>query len=281
MRLSNDISYPHKKEDHEEETRIVEWCRAFGLLGLLTESLIEVWLRQSTGDDLLSATERGYEHHQRGPRGWNSGFWVGSLPTRISRPKGILLQAGKLVEASLGDIAGAYFPSVPKSHRASFRMPTPLSDKFWKMYCEPVNSFVLKAKEFSFAVEAVARLCDDPEVARRGMERLNRLTAHVRPLLVRDRKVRWGQTWVAPSLLSTFAMMAMLDQLKGRRTISCMRCGMVITTSNPTTRYCGDSCRWAGQKRSQRGQPIIGQRNRGRPRKDQLTTPVGKVSQAE
>ncbi len=265
IRLSNHIHFPRKMMTCEQESLILQWCRRFGLLGLLTEALVEVWLPQSTARDSLFRGERGHVHHERVARGWRSGFQVGPLPARIRNPKAILLRDGKPIEWTLGDLLATYFPSIQKAKRARFRMPMPLSDSFWAIYCEPVDSFVLRAKELSRAVEGIGQVRADPALAYSGMELLNGLTKHVRPLLVRERNSRWGQTWVAPSLISVFSMMAMLDCLKGRRTIRCQRCGMTITTSNPTTLYCGNTCRWAGQKRQQRGQPVAGESKLGRP----------------
>jgi hypothetical protein len=203
--------------------------------------------------------------HVRAARGWENKI---SLWPKPRRPGVIIKKSGLWHEESLAETWGTYVPTIPERKRESSQYPLPLSEEFWRLYAEPATHLVSAAVRFRNAVERISKPQEDPSAARSGVDILHDLTEGVRPIIVFNKDHRWEQTWVAPSLLSTFAMMALLDQLDGCRVIQCLCCKKAVWTKNPRKCYCDENrCRWVAQKRSQRGRRKDEARPRGRPRK--------------
>jgi hypothetical protein len=65
-----------------------------------------------------------------------------------------------------------------------------------------------------------------------------------------DGQVR--EEWVCPSLLSSFARMALQDIRAGLRILRCACCGSPFVTDKYQARYCSERCGWKQRKRRRR-----------------------------
>ena len=153
------------------------WCRKFGLLGLFFAEAREITLypRWKKG---LPALRRFI----RTSSGWICETWsdgtrsdVHLLPAdqkpegalvpktywseRFGEP-GALLQKirGELNHVRPGEYMGTFFPTVAESERETYPYPDPLSPEFWRLYSEPVETFLANAHAFANTVARVARI---------------------------------------------------------------------------------------------------------------------------
>ena len=133
----------------------------------------------------------------------------------------------------------------------AFDYPVPASQAFWSVYREPVSHFLWYAGEIVDALAGLSshRINGD---AREGATILNQLAypAHMR--LVEDRGGELHQTWVTPSLISTLAVMAMVQATGGRYIGKCEACGRLFITTRSSKRYCCDKHRERIKKQRQR-----------------------------
>lgn len=109
---------------------------------------------------------------------------------------------------------------------------------------EPVALFIAAARELQDAVFAVRAEQEPFDQVRT----LGRLVAMAGSALDGDGP---GDGF-APSLLETFAAMALLDTVNQRQLVQCETCGRWFGAWNPRSRYCSDTCKWTGHKRVQR-----------------------------
>jgi hypothetical protein len=146
---------------------------------------------------------------------------------------------------------------VPQGERPSFAYPRPLSPDFWRAYGEPLHDFLDAARLLQRTLRLLneARDPSDPEddpheIARWELRRLNRLVASLSPSLhFVDGEFR--QRWSSPSLLGSYAMMALLD-IEGRRVRACAECGRLFVTDAYQTRYCSPAHSNRARKRTYR-----------------------------
>jgi hypothetical protein len=78
------------------------------------------------------------------------------------------------------------------------------------------------------------------------------MTACCRVLLLRSSDGDWAGGWRTKSLLATYAMMAYLDILAGKRILACDTCGKPYVSGAYQSRYCSDRCRKTALKRTYR-----------------------------
>jgi hypothetical protein len=81
---------------------------------------------------------------------------------------------------------------------------------------------------------------------------LHTLLAPVQPSLTVGSDAQYRQTWRTRSLLSSFALMALLDLTEQRRVLTCRTCGRVFVSGAYQARYCSERCRATAQKRAYR-----------------------------
>jgi hypothetical protein len=126
----------------------------------------------------------------------------------------------------------------------------PGSEGFWKCYAEPVEDFVEAAVLFRDTVGAVRSRDKDQRAV--GVDRLDALLSTIAPSLASMGPKEAAVRYSAPSLLATFAMMAMVDQADGRLPVHCRVCGALFLSRALGARYCSQACRWTSQKRRHR-----------------------------
>src|SRR4029450_13505696 len=204
--------------------------------------------------------------HVRTATGWMERI---EFTRRLRRPSAFIKGIEGWREEPLTETWAKYFPSIPAEKQRKFQYPLTLSDAFWGIYSEPVVDLLREAIKFRNAVDGLSKIKEDPQRAWYAREYLHDLVESVRPILAYGSDKKRDQTWVAPSLLSNYAMMVLLDRLESCRGLSCVVCNRVFWTRNPRAKYCTDEhCRWKGQKRRQRGRPEDIARPRGRPRSE-------------
>ena len=228
----------------EEESLILNWCNANGLLGLLLHQA-EVVLQPSE--------EPGFWHHYyKTPRGWTREelfrFHRDDPPAR-----GMLVRrlgTFNWHREPLSTTWELFFPDVLEADRESHLYPLPTSREFWQSYAEPVGVFLDAAIKLSRTItdlsriRLTARTSDiDKRLWAHADAVLQSLTYSTTPVLYPSRS-RSGYSfgWACHSLLATLAMMASLD-LAQARVLSCRRCGQVFVSQAKQARYCSVRCR--------------------------------------
>jgi hypothetical protein len=160
----------------------------------------------------------------------------------------------------LGPAWGAFFPAVSPDERSTHEYPWPAGERWWAEYAEPVERF-LEAGSLLLEVLTTLEPGVDPKeswaarhggVPTRGQIALHSLLQSVRPTLHRSSDGDWTGGWRTKSLLSTYAMMAYLDVLAGKRILSCDTCGKPYVSGAYQARYCSDRCRNTALKRAYR-----------------------------
>jgi predicted RNA-binding Zn ribbon-like protein len=229
-------------------TELVKWCRRFGLLGLALQQFEMILLRPVKAHGVL----RQYGHVRRGDR-WltfegapeakahvltRAEPWPYALPPVVRGPIRWL---------------GEFFPSVPQREQADYQYPCPGTDRFWRLYCEPVAAFTSAVVKLRDAVVGLKdhnerqRWPNDPASA------LHDVLSTISFTVIR-RGNTFEQVWVFPSLLSSLTMMAVTDVISGKRLSVCENpmCSRYFADASYQTRYCSKTCGWTEQKRRYR-----------------------------
>ncbi len=249
--------------------RLAAWCGQHGLLGVLLQRVQMVTLAPRY--DCPSPAERGIaicqDQYTRTSRGWTqsrrSGRRARHARAGTSVPAQEVPRNWPTAHAVVQDLCtGAWQVERLSTTWGRFVIndtdPAPLSDAFWRAYQEPVRDFEDAATLFAQALQALSRgrrRRAGGTARRAALAVLDRLAAPASPIIVEaDDSLR--QEWVAPTLLSAFALMALLDITEQRRPMSCANCGQLFTTRARQGTYCSDSCRWAAQKRRHRARKM-------------------------
>ena len=246
---------------HETTQLLLDWCSKHGLLGLLLQRTKMI----STAPRLRgSATTPSRCSYFRTGRGWASFIGSASFKEIAPNPLDIDGRPHAVVEhwtrTRLGPEIGVeplsstwakFFPTVPKGEEETFDYPQPLTEKFWRLYAEPLGGFLDGIEALRLGLLYGQDDGEDPGFPMFAEESMDTLIASVRPALVlSDGKLR--QRWTAPSLLGMFAAMVMRDLTESRRVLECAVCGSVFTSTAWQGKYCSERCRNTAQKRAYR-----------------------------
>jgi hypothetical protein len=163
-----------------------------------------------------------------------------------------------------------YFPDVPVAKKATYAYPAPYSERFWRIYAEPIEDFVLAAHRLREAIEAATRaLAGNGDLAREpglsvGPQLLNAIVAPAGLELI-PTDDGYEQRVVSPSLLGSMALMAQLDLAGQRRMIRCRndKCRQLFVTNSYQTEYCSVRCKHASNKRRARARTLRTSRRGG------------------
>jgi hypothetical protein len=247
---------------------VLDWCSRHGLLGVLPHRARLVALAPVA--TAIDATQVRYARTT--DRGWVADETRVQLD-RVQRPRRphvrrpdppelvsphVVIEAEDSSEArqeALVTSWSRFFPATPTAERETFQYPRPLSPEFWRTYGEPLYDFLDSARLLQRVLRllAYARETEDPEdnperIAQRELQRLNRIVATVSPALYFvEGNLR--QRWSSPSLLASYAMMALLD-LSGNRVRACAECGRLFVTDAYQTRYCSPAHSNRARKRA-------------------------------
>jgi hypothetical protein len=283
-------------DSKEDEQQIVEWCGKYGLLGLLpTTTLIAVLRARWEPEKIASPTRFRLVPTTHTLMRLNTG-WLSEWDAVIDGPEEFrlsqkdrivpeeyvptVLQKPGVLEQSFGgrrfqwrsftDSWAWFFPDVPADEKDSFRYPTPLSDKFWHHYAEPVQMFRTAAVMFRDMVDVLASVKEEPvplsNLNSLAIERISEsshiLQSFLTPvgptLTIDPSSGRLGQTWSCGSLLASLSMMLFRHLTEGpTRILRCdrARCRKFFVGSEHNRRFCSDRCRWAVYQQMQRAKP--------------------------
>ena len=268
----------------EFEEKVLHFCSRFGLLGILLQRAHSVTLAprwEMIGDFEPDYTEEGFLvrsvlTYQRTGLGWQGYRYQDTRPMRdnTKKDRGRLLSKREsskfhkspsvvmrdlydftLVEEALGRTWAGYFPDVPAEDVETFRYPIPLSEEFWCAYSEPLIRFVSVASRFREALLKLSGLRSgqiDPYGVPAAGKILNALLVGVSPAAVIFKDGTIEQRWETPSLIGSFAMMALQDLSEQGRLLRCQVCGTLFFTQAYQATYCSAKCRHTAQKRRYR-----------------------------
>ena len=248
----------------ESETKLLEWCARYGLLGIVLHRTAQVTLAPRTGLHQVQYTKIG--------SGWSTTEISITRQEPVSMPSAVVLPlrgAGAVVER-LGITWARFFPSVPPLQREVFLYPSPLTEEFWNWYAEPVADFLSGMRALMGLHQAIRLFQSESRKARR-LQKLQDaliprhllaegLLAGVSQALQWNPDRRIQQKWVASSLLAWLATM-MVAGLSNGRALLCGGCGRPFVSAAYQARFCSVRCRWACQKRESPS------RSRGRARR--------------
>jgi hypothetical protein len=258
-----------------ERDEILDWCNRFGLLGILPHSALTIGLPVRRGHHV----PRGL--YFRRCRVRLNGKWINEIEafyTKIGATHPDALKDLKLMEEDdpvlgrfvrktcpeyktptavfsqetpgfsgeipMPRVRPTFFPD-SKGLQDQFECPLPLTPDFWKIYSEPVGWFLQHAIAFVAAVEPIAAHRSSASPA--AMEWLL-APVGVSLSLSADGSIQ--EQWVCPSLLASFARMALQDVSAGKRLLRCECCGdPFVTLTGHQKHYCSKSCGWRHRKR--------------------------------
>ena len=282
---------------NEGRSRVLDWCSKNGLLGLFLLDVRQVTLYprweapDSRSDAKPAATLRQFI---REPDTWSVQRTASStMETRLlptdQKPVGDLVPRhywdsrwqlpGVLIEdvkhgsgfstQSLSSVMPQDFPSVPSSESETFAYPRPASPEFWNLYAEDGDSFVDTIQWFSNILNVLGRMKPASELSEDAQESINRacdalqlLVARVNAAIYTRLDGTFLHQCVPTSLISSFAMMALLDAANEFLKV-CDNCDKVFTSSAAKARFCSPRCRNAFQRREWRARKRNG--NSGKP----------------
>jgi hypothetical protein len=263
---------------------VLDWCNEYGLLGALYHriAMVTLWPRwdrvEFAESQLRDSFQPRQDVHVCLPAGWQTQTSLYAPSNQDPRCLGTPLnetdlprnarKAGALVMELDGSVItdepldktwGTHFPDVPYAQRATYAYPHPATKEFWDLYGEPVSEFVTAAWLLVNGIEAITKPANrsSPD---RGAIRLAHLAAYGVPYLARERDRSRRQRWVAGSLLSSLAYMAMED-ISRNLLHQCGTCNTFFLSEAYQAEYCSSTCRNTMQKRRYRKRRLKEERN--------------------
>lgn len=180
----------------------------------------------------------------------------------------------------LGLTWARFFPNVPREQHGTYEYCQPLTTQFWQEYAEPLHDFIHAAFGLLDTVAGLASLkgLKKDRIAKLSQEETLRyqrshyamaaLVAPVSPFPWMPDPVDGtiSELWACPSLLTSFAKMALQD-LDARRVFRCEVCEKLAVSSALRASYCSVTCRNTAAKRRQRKSKKQNQKNTRRKRR--------------
>ena len=250
----------------ESETQVLQWCRRFGLLGVLLQRVETVVFppRPVASDGPRSA---GVIRTRllRTPVGWQlkSEENVGEpFPAEVEHESGVMghpLSSFEITREPFTPTWTKFFPSIPSDQQETYPYPHPREDAFFWLYSEPIDEFLRAAGELIGALETVAwsKAQDRPDFGplsafANAIHELNGLAAATRPVSWPQGDGSLRDLWVAPTLLASLARMALQDLTRGNEVRFCANptCHRLYVSSAYQARYCSEKCRHTVNKRA-------------------------------
>jgi hypothetical protein len=270
---------------HAQEDKILDWCRRYGLLGILphkAHTIESPWRLakhrvnarhfqrlnvRMNGNwrrfvDFISAEEKAnLESARESKKEWSVKFseadcqlmWADTpdpalapmVPTDDRIYERPRVFFDGLGKEPVSWMLPQYFPDFEDAGD-QFDCPTLLSPQFWRVYSETVRDFLSDAIEL---LKAVVPAFSD------STSRLVAFHCLLGPVGVQfsfEGERRIQENWVCPSLLSSFGRMAFQDLSKGMLVLRCACCGAPFATSSYQGRYCSKQCGYRLRKRRAR-----------------------------
>jgi hypothetical protein len=225
------------------------WCGQHGLLGvhLLINIVIPMVAGQPTS---WGASGQGLDF---------SGKFVTSIPADFpTDARAISLGMPNLAMWPVRQFSDhlavpefKFFPSALKSPSGFIVAPAPLTEQFWLEYAEPIETFLDAGRLLRKAVEQLQvirdskkRLVEKHETFENPKSLIDALISSVKSVIRLKTKSRFELALEGGSLLSNFAMMAVLD-FTNTRPLTCgnPKCGSFFVSRSTEARYCSPQCR--------------------------------------
>jgi hypothetical protein len=252
---------------------VAEWCSRHGLLGLLLSEIdvFQLPIFTTTADNHLAALAHvpiGCEVHESWRYFHQGAEWLIGVDAvaLTASPPGKWPAAGALVKKSPlsqpvfrnpDEAWGRYFPRLASKQDPRKRYPYPHGEAFCAEYSESVDDFVRTVFAFSAALELLKpdqspygdAANDKADAGRRALESLaDTATLALRRLTDGSHE----QVWDCPSLLTSYAAMALIDMSEKRRLLSCNSCGRLFVARAWQAGYCTPNCRARALKKRYR-----------------------------
>jgi hypothetical protein len=255
----------------ESETLILDWVREWGLLGILPavcESLTLPAPRQADGS---------YEYRRfvrrAGVWGQTCGQWAErgghtgdrTPPGALSEPPGAVLWRWEKYDFTFEPLEQSvldYLPATAYSGvgRNDLSIPRPCSESFWREYAEPICNFTRWAVRFCEAVEIAGNYGGPDLASKKELSSVNEALYFLEGLsqsIGTSAAFETGtshlrRSMVSPSLLASFAEMALRDLENDRRARRCATCEAFFVSDDVRAQYCSPRCRNTMQRRRQR-----------------------------
>ena len=267
------------------ETLLLDWCAQYGLLGALPHEFHSVTLAARWGElgrrSPVSAVVKQFSRIGGAWKSFQRGYAVdltygssgdirreliGTVVPKDRIPYGCPAPHAdgfqdrptdaNWVDESLCASWGRYFPSVPPREWETHDYPCPLTEQFWHVYSEPIDSFL----HYAFLLDQASRFLT-PGAKFKDESEYKEARSHLEALLApATQGARRGtdgsveQSWRFPSLISAFAQMVFQDALAGRYRRQCGACHGPFVSDAYQARYCSEQCRHRQQKRELRAQ---------------------------
>ena len=274
---------------NEQKKQVLDWCSRYGVLGIAPHEFhsITVAARWGTAGYGVSVLTRTFDRiggswrlseERRAPDKPALSHWVGTLVPESRQPLGSLkpgtisLKLDRFADREgfsmerFGRTWARFFPSVPPREWETYSYPLPLSEEFWQIYCEPLDTFMEFISLFEFATQNPRNQSDDGQQHSRDLC-LDWLVAPITRTTARDEDHRIRGRWLCPCLLSVLAEMAVEDAAEGKYRFACAECGGPVVSSGYQARYCSDQCRWRKNKRDARNKRQLAQSRKTAPPK--------------
>ena len=279
-------SFESSEEGHRQ--RILDWCNENGLLGLFFLRVRQVtlyprWEVMGQEDTKVMAVQRRFF---RSPTNWRQvSQSSANVDARVlppeRKPEGDLVpkeywdrrwaepgvvweeisfgQYGMGYESQpISHVMPHYFPTIPPSEGETYLYPNPTTPEFWELYGEPGHWIIRSAQWFSDILRGIVRIKPAEEMTDHELrdilgasEELEALAALTKPILYPVDEGGYTQKWFSTCLLSSFAMMALLDAANGLLN-NCDNCDKLFVSSAARARFCSARCRNAVQRREWR-----------------------------
>ena len=245
----------------DRDHAIAEWCRSYGLLGVLFHGLEMVFFPPvaESADDLLGPLVT-QTHLLRIPKGTLQQVSKTTDESSPGLPPGVLwrpLGSADVHFASIEETWAQFFPGVDADVYGSL---DPRQGRFWEVYQEPVDDFVSAAETLADALwmlgqprprSGISPLIDDHALA---VHTLNDLADQARWMVEPTRDRKFVERWVTPTPLSALAMLALRDLVRRRALRICANdtCRNLFGSVAYQARYCSPRCRHTVNKRTVR-----------------------------
>ena len=238
------------------ERLITDWCAQHGLLGLLHRSALVVWRQPAPSRRVASWVPDEVA--------WRTGGTWKRLALGVDRPASAppsrhVVRPQTLMEGTIGGplkpldpsgLRSLFFPRLPEKRP----VPVPGAEGFWREYAEPVTWFIESIEILTTAIATPTDREMTSEESRTADEALGALLAPVSPIGLRRRDGVLRVDWSSPSLLSTFATMALLAHHEDAPPAKCEKrdCGEWFSRKPISKRYCSPGCQNTEEKRRYR-----------------------------
>jgi hypothetical protein len=236
----------------ESQTLIIEWCQQHGPLGVLLsrwEAIRLAEVRNPSGEASQTLFSRGFGREVQSNT--LSGDGLDLKPRVFMRDWNDL----KLNEEPPRRTWARFFPGTPTRGRDRFQYPRPYTNKFCRLYGEPLSDFCRAAVLLTNAILLLGQKRKPDSLAySQVLYSLNVLRKPIDSLLDFDDQWNPALRWTSPSLLASFAEMFVQDLMRGQAILICKSCGDPFTAQAYQSLYCGKACGFRQQKRRQRQQ---------------------------